>query len=237
MALRKLLIADSNEDFLLAMAAAMQGRYHVLCCQDGKRALELLRREKCDMFMLDLMLPELDGITLLETAAAEGLRPVVFVATPLVNQYVLDSAQRLGIGYLVRKPCDVQAIAARIDDLSKMLHPPVPKQNDRELVSDLLLSLGLVPKYDGYDYLLEAILRLDREPGQAFTKVLYPAVGKQFCCSGSQVERSIRNALDAAWKRRDDAIWQQYFPPSGRRPTASAAITRLTEVLGQWKSE
>lgn len=227
---RKLLIADSSDDFLLALTDALQQRYHVLCCRDGKRGLELLRSENCDMILLDLMLPELDGITLLEAAAAEDIHPTILAFTTLLNDYVYRSAQRLGISYLIRKPCDIRAICARVDDL---FEGQPPKRDDRKLVSGLLLSLSLSTKHAGYNYLLECILSIAKEPGQPFTKVLYPAVGKRFGRSGSQVERSIRNALDVAWPLRDEALWQQYFPPSHRRPTAAEVITRLAEVLQQ----
>lgn len=233
MGLRKLLIADSNEDFLLALTDILQKRYHVLRCRDGNSALELLRRENCDIIVLDLMLPGLDGITMLENAAAEGIFPIVLAATPLLNEYVFQSAERLGISYLVRKPCDIRAIAARVDDLCGELPKPAAKQDDRRFVSELLLSLGISIKHDGYDYLLEAILRMAKDPDQAFTKVLYPEVGKLFNRSGSQVERSIRAALDSAWKHHDDAVWQQYFPPDSKRPTSAMIITRLAEVLRQ----
>ena len=39
----KLLIADGNEEFRRALAAELQGAYHVRCCGDGKEALSLLR--------------------------------------------------------------------------------------------------------------------------------------------------------------------------------------------------
>lgn len=233
MGLRTLLIADSSEVFLLALTEVLRQRYHVLCCRDGKHALDLLRSEKCDMIVLDLMLPELDGISLLEQAIAEGVCPTVLAVTPLLNPYVIQSAERLGIGYLVRKPCDIHAIAARIEDLSQALPRPAPEPDDRRFVSELLLSLGLSTKHKGYSYLLEAILRAAKDPGQAFTKVLYPAIGKQFNRSGDQVERSIRSALDAAWKHHDDAIWQQFFPLGSKRPTSAVVITRLAEVLRQ----
>jgi two-component system response regulator (stage 0 sporulation protein A) len=69
------------------------------------------------------------------------------------------------------------------------------------------------------------------------TKVLYPEVAKRCDCDPSHVERSIRSAIEAAWKRRDDSIWKLYFPEegmhSGKRPTNSAFIARLAQSLEQ----
>lgn len=227
----KLLIADCNEEFRLTLAEALQGHYHVLCCRSGKEALHILLTEKPDVFVLDLMLPELDGITLLENAVAEGVRPKVLAATPLLTDYVLESAQRLGIGYLMRKPCDIQATAARIGDLSHTLNPPVRKRDPRPLVSQLLLSLSISTKHNGYGYLTEAIVMYAQTPEQAITKVLYPEVAKIFGCNRRHVERSIRSALEAAWDHGDPAIWQQYFPNTQCRPSNAVFISRMAEAL------
>lgn len=230
--MRKLLIADCNEDFRLALADALQDRYHVLCCSNGREALDTLRREAPELLVLDLMLPELDGITLLEAASAENIRPKVLAATPLLTDYVLDSAHRLGIGYLMRKPCDIHAVAARIRDLSHPLNPPVSKPDRRTLLLERLLSLSISPKHNGYAYLTEAILLLAEAPGQSVTKELYPAVARICGCGSSHVERSVRNALEVAWKHGDPAVWQRYFPDAVRRPSNAVFLSRMAAELG-----
>lgn len=229
----KLLIADSNEDFRLALAEALQQHCHVRCCRTGRDALDLLRSDGFDLFVLDLMLPELDGITLLENAAAEGICPTVLATTPLLSDYVLDAAQRLGIGYLMRKPCDVQAVAARVEDLSHQERPALRRPDPHTYLSDLLLSFGIGASLDGYGYLQEGIPRIARDPGQSVTKELYPAIAAQCGKKGGNVERCIRSALDAAWKHRDNPAWQQYFPHCKERPTNSEFISRLAEDLRQ----
>lgn len=233
MMLPKVLIADGSDDFLLAMSQALQQRCQVFCCQDGIQALALLRRESFGLLILDLMLPGLDGITLLETAAAEGICPVILATTPLLNPYVLQTSERLHFGYLIRKPCDANAVAARAEDLLKMYAPAETSQDGRYFLSRLLLELGLSTKHDGYDYLMEAIPSYAANSAQAFTKELYPAIGKQFRRSGDSVERSIRSALDAAWKVGNPELWQLYFPNSSRRPTAAQFISRMAKQLRQ----
>ena len=84
--MRKLLIADCNEDYRAALAAALSSQYHVLCSRTGTEALALLYQEQPDIFLLDLMLPELDGLTLLERAYADNIRPMVLAATPILSR-------------------------------------------------------------------------------------------------------------------------------------------------------
>lgn len=231
---RKLLIADSNEDFRLALAYALQDHCQILCCTTGPEALALLRREQPDLFVLDLMLPQLDGLTLLEQAAAESIRPKILVVTSMITDYVLASAQRLGIGYIMRKPCDIQAAAIRIMDLSRSLHTAPSTPDPEKLVREMLGELHISSKYHGYNYLCKAIVLMEQDTGQAITKILYPTVAKRCGCQAGHVERSIRNAIDKAWENRDPVIWQHYFPGS-RKPSNGAFIGCLAEKLHQKK--
>jgi len=176
--MRKLLIADCNEDYRTALAAALSGQYQVLCCRSGSEAFALLHQEHPDIFVLDLMLPELDGLTLLERVSANGICPMVLAATPILSDYVFSCAQRLGIEYLVRKPCSIDAIVSRIQDLSRRLKAPEPKSDPVTYVTNLLLALDISTKHNGFAYLREAILLMSRDPAQSVTKMLYPEVAR-----------------------------------------------------------
>jgi len=229
--MRKLLIADCNEEYRTALAAALSSQYHVLSCRSGTEALTLLLQEYPDIFILDLMLPELDGLTLLERTSASGIRPMVLAATPILSDYVYGCAQRLGIEYLVRKPCDIGAIVSRIQDLSRRLKAPEPKIDPVSYITGLLLSLGISTKHNGFAYLREAILLMAKDPAQSVTKMLYPEVAHICGCHKENVERSIRTALDRAWEKRDTEKWQTFFPGVQQRPSNAVFISRLTEAL------
>lgn len=233
---RKLLIADGNEDFRLTLAEELQGAYWVRSCGDGKQALEILHAFCPDILVLDLMLPELDGISLLQSAAASGICPMVLVTSRFYNDYVHESLEALNVGYMMRKPCDIPATAARIGDLSRQLHAPAVTRPDPQTnVSNMLLALGIPTKLRGYAYLREAVVLMARNPDQPITKELYPAVASLCGCKHTHVERSIRSAIETAWLHRDDRIWQMYFHPGADgiilRPSNAAFITRLADAL------
>ena len=229
--MRKLLIADCNEDYRTALTAALQSSYHVLSCRTGTEAWTLLKQERPEILVLDLMLPELDGLTLLERACNEGLDPMVLAVTPLLSTYVFSCAQRLGIQYLIRKPCDIAAIASRIKDLSQRLNTAVPQMDPVLYVTELLLSLSISTKHNGFSYLREAIILMSKDPAQSVTKVLYPAVAHSFGCQKENVERSIRTALDHGWERGNPTLWSHYFPDAEQRPSNAVFLTRITEAL------
>ncbi len=233
---RKVLIADAGEDFRDPLAQALQGTYLVRCAADGVQAMQQLRDFLPDVLVVDLLLPGLDGITLLQKAAQCGIRPTVLATTRYVSDYTLEAAERLGVGYIMVKPCDIGAAIARVGDLSQRLKLPAFSNPDpRATVSNALLRLGVSTKLRGYGYLRECVLLMARDPRQSVTKELYPAVAAQFGASAMQIERSVRSAVNTAWGRRDRQVWQLYFAPDDSgcipRPTNAVFISRLADML------
>ena len=228
----KMLIADPSEQFGKALADTLRGAYILRLSRDGWETMELVESFRPDILVIDLMLPGLDGISILRRTASAGQSPMVLAMSRYISDYVAESSAALGVGYLMRKPCDVRATAARISDLTQRLRQPLVAQPDpRTAVTNLLLALGVPTKLRGYACLREAILERMRDPGQSVTKELYPTVAA--ICGGTavQVERSMRSAIAAAWARGDDQLWQLYFPGEGERPTNTAFISRLADSV------
>lgn len=211
----KLLIADGSDEFREALAQVLGKSCAVRTCRSGKQALELLRGFQPDILVMDLMLAELDGLTLLQMAIQEGIRPRVLVTAAYFSPYVRTILNRLEADYCMQKPCSMQAIACRISDFVTEAMPAVPEQAQTDdLVAAMLLQLGFSAHLDGFRYLCKAIPLFSADPSQAITKELYVAVGTLFNKDARQVERSIRSAIESAWKRRSDAQWAQHFTPA-----------------------
>jgi two-component system response regulator (stage 0 sporulation protein A) len=236
---RKILIADPSESFCVALTDALRGAYQVRSCREGNEALGILQSFRPDILILDLMLSGVDGITLLQKLGKWELQPLVLATTRYVSNYILDAADRLGIGYLMVKPCDVDAVVARVADMNQRMKMPVFAAPDpRTQVSNMLLNLRFSTKLRGYGYLREAVLLMAKNMDQSITKELYPAVANYCGVTSVQVERSIRSALQHAWDRREVGGWKNYFPADNGievRPSNGALITCLADrlILGQ----
>lgn len=229
--MRTLMIVDSNEDFCLALTQALCAHYQIRCCGNGQQALELLRREPADLLILDVMLAELDGITLLERMQKEGLCPKVLLATSLLTDYVYTSAQRLNIGYIVRKPCDMDALAARALDFGSTVTPPPQKPDPRHLSQEYLLRLGFLVNHDGFRFLHAALPMQVAQPDLQITKAIYPVVAKQYGKVPRHVERSIRSSIESAWKNGDQELWQKYFPGLKKRPSNAVFLSKIAALI------
>lgn len=238
MEMPKLLIADAVEEFRQALADQMRSAYRIRVCKEGQETLEMLLAFRPDIVVLDMMLPGLDGVTILEEVHRAGFWPTVLATTKLPSDYVVRSAERLQVSYLMVKPCRVKAAADRIRDMTEQLKAPaVTRPDPLTEISNVLLLLNFSPKLQGYNYLREAVLEYMNRPGQSVTKELYPMVGKIFKASGTQVERSVRTAIEKAWNCRDERIWRLYFPPNGKdvpkRPTNREFITVVADRISR----
>lgn len=232
---KRVLIADCDQCFSRALADRLLPEFQVRLASTGNDAWRQLECFAPDVLVLDLVLPDLDGISLLRQCAARNLRPAVLVTTQLCSEYVLSTLTQLGVDYLLRKPCEPENTAESVRQLCRCPAPPL-KHHTLPDTDALLLQLGLSRKLTGCRYLGYAVPQFSRNPEQMLTKELYGAVAQHFHASTTQVERSIRTAIHSAWLTRDERVWQRFFPTGEdgtvRRPTNGEFISRLAVFQG-----
>lgn len=232
----RLLIADAAEEFRADLLQASRETYFVQVAKEGYEALSMMQSFLPNILVLDMMLPGLDGISLLQKAADLGIRPVVLATTRMLSDYMSQALERMGVGYVMVKPCDAAAVVARLGDLSQSGNVSLFTSPDpRVLISNILRDLGIPTKLKGYGYLREAIETYAKDPSQSITKELYSTVGERYNATITQVERGIRTAIECAWEHRDSKAWQRYFTAGestmGGRPTNGAFVSSLAEYL------
>ncbi len=235
MASISLMIVDHDADFRQELEKELCDSYTVYHASNGRQARLAVEEINPDVIVLDLMLTELDGVSLLHEIRNAGLRPMVLAVTRFYNDYVLETAQELGIGYIIRKPCDPLAVCQRVRDLSRRMNPKRHRPVDAyTYVTEQLNRLSFSIRHKGYDYLRQAVLMMCQTPDISITKELYPNVGATHGSNAMQVERSIRSAINAAWEQGADG-WKELFGtgPDGKanRPSNGAFIARLADDL------
>ena len=243
---KSVLIADSSEEFCSALSASLQRseRFHLFgtAC-DGEQAQRLLEERKPDILVLDLMLAKKDGLSILKALAGSDRRPAVIATSGFVTDYVASAAASLGVAYLILKPCDMESLVDRMEELciGEPLRAPVPKrsapQSIEALVTGIIHEIGVPAHIKGYQYLREAIIIAvnDMDVINAITKVLYPQVAKTFQTTPSRVERAIRHAIEVAWDRGDLDTLQRFFgytvSNTKGKPTNSEFIALIADKL------
>ncbi len=230
--MRKVLIAHGSEELTNSLAQMLVGKFDTICCTDGNAALDCIARFRPEILILDLMLPYIDGFSVLEQAH-EFLPSIILGIARNRSCYVLQSAAVHSIGYVMLEPCEAKSVVIRLMDM--VACADLPTQNIKEPQSEitqLLLGLGLRPSLDGFSQLQVALPLFLQDTAQRLSKELYPAVARLCGCnSGVQVEHSIRTAIRSAWCERDITVWEYYFPHCLKAPTNKEFIARLAAAL------
>ena len=231
--MQKLLIADSSEIFMSALSAMLENEFQICTCGDGSTLADLLSDYQPDVLIMNLMLPYTDGITALQ---ASRFHPQIILAIAMhMSAYVERTVTELGIDYTMIAP-SVDTVVLRLRDLMHNSSTPTGFSDMHEQIRHHLHTLNIPTHLDGYQQLCIALPIFTENPQQRITKELYPLVAQIYGCNDwRSVEQSIRKAIYAAWKHRNNAVWRKYFglSPQGTVacPTNKAFLCRLAEIL------
>ena len=244
---RTVLLADASEEFraMLQEAIEQAGEFTVAASTgDGREALRLVESESPDLLLMDIALPGLDGLGLLQALRDQGgKQPQTIIISAFCGSQVLADAEKLGVSYYLPKPCEPASLMERMRGIFETAVSPDARVRDlrvhdlRNIVTNVIHEIGVPAHTKGYQYLREAIIIAvnDMEVINAVTKVLYPAVAKKFGTTPSRVERAIRHAIEVAWDRGDLETLQKYFgytvSNTKGKPTNSEFIAMIADRL------
>ncbi len=189
--------------------------------ENGLDALELIREKEPDVVLLDLIMPKLDGLGVLEKVKKStdlAKVPAFIVISAIAQERVTENAFELGASYYILKPFDSNVVLNRIRQVKgrgvqKILDKragvvavteQMAKGHNLEAdVTDIIHEIGVPAHIKGYQYLRDAIMMSvdDNEMLNSITKQLYPSIAKLHKTTPSRVERAIRHAIEVAWSR------------------------------------
>ncbi len=251
-----MLIADDNKEFAELLKEAIDGEEGLEVAgvaSHGIEALDVLAEKPVDVVVLDIIMPHLDGIGVLERLAEADIakRPKVIVLTAFGQETMTQRALELGADYYILKPFNLAVLAARVRQLAASRpaeHKPaehmsssrtnlVPVRHLDVEVTNIIHEIGIPAHIKGYLYLREAILmvvhRVDLLSG--VTKELYPAIASKYKTTPSRVERAIRHAIEVAWARGNvemiNGIFGHTVSRDRGKPTNSEFIAMVADKL------
>lgn len=252
-------IADDNKDIsnLLREYLSTDPEINVVgLARNGLETIDIVREKEPDLLLLDIIMPQLDGLGVLEKLKNLDNKPKIIVYSAIAQDKITQTAIQLGADYYMVKDIDMKVLKSRIKLLFNMeekqekaeqhYEPTEKFQRKTEIgegadlvseVSSILQELGIPPHIKGYQYLREAILLViaDLELLSAVTKELYPAIGKKFNTTPSRVERAIRHSIEVAWSRGQidnmNRIFGYNIILDKAKPTNSEFIAMVSDNL------
>ena len=240
---RVILVIEDEHTFSNFICRALSANdYKPIPAFAGKEGLSLYFSHGPDLVLLDLGLPDMDGLEVLERLRGLSLErhPKILVLSSYVRGSIADLAAANGADHYMVKPCRFSTICARIRQLTTFESLEQDRNHSHSLeamVTSIIHEVGVPAHIKGYQYLREAILIAvdDIDVINAVTKVLYPEVAKRFGTTASRVERAIRHAIEVAWDRGDVDTLNSYFGYTIHnlrgKPTNSEFIAMIADKM------
>lgn len=255
------LIADDNKEFCNILNDYLLNQRDIVVtgvAKDGLEALSLIQEKKPDLVVLDIIMPHLDGLGVLERMNTMKLDPMprIIVLSAVGQDKITQRAITLGADYYVVKPFDMDVFTKRIRQMfnntisSDQVKKTVSIVDNEEIkfrrnepidleseITSIIHEIGVPAHIKGYMYLREAISMVvnDVELLSAVTKELYPSIAKKYNTTASRVERAIRHAIEVAWGRGQVETINKIFGytiHNGKgKPTNSEFIAMVADKL------
>lgn len=247
-------IADDNQRMVEMMTRLLEQEddINVVGSTDnGEDVLEIIKEKQPDVVLLDIIMPKLDGIGVLEKLNEEPVnkKPEIIMVSAMGQENVCEEAMELGASYYILKPFDSRMMIRKIKQIKNGQNHSKPFVSVREqqkgitenqleiIVTNMIHEIGVPAHIKGYQYLRDSIMLAiyDMDILNSITKQLYPAIAEKFQTTSSRVERAIRHAIEVAWNRGKVELLEEMFGytiSAGKgKPTNSEFIALIADKL------
>jgi len=242
----KVAIADDSKEFSSIIQEHLSQEHDVELvgvAYDGEQILNIIKEREPDVVVLDIIMPQLDGIGVLERIQLSGSkRPKIIALTALGQESLVQRIMELGVDYYLLKPLNLDMLTKRIKQLigtpERTVIPRAIESRPVDFeVTDVIREIGIPAHIKGYQYLREAITMIvaDNNFLGSVTKELYPTVAQKYSTTPSRVERAIRHSIEVAWNRGNIDLINQLFGCTVNKdkgkPTNSEFMAMIADKL------
>ena len=250
-------IADDNEKIRqnLQELVSKEGDMTIVgSASNGLDALNMIRVSHPDVVLLDIIMPKMDGLGVLEKVNKDKTllkKPAFIILTAMGQEEVMEEALGLGAKYVLLKPYDRNALLKKIrqikngkgirkNEFIKLEEKTQEQDMDYQLeiiVTNIIHEIGVPAHIKGYQYLRDSIIMSvnNMDILNSITKQLYPTIAKMHETTPSRVKRAIRHAIEVAWNRgKMDTINELfgYSIQAGKgKPTNSEFIALIADKI------
>lgn len=223
------------------------------CIYDGGQATAAIKQYNPDVIILDLLLPNIDGIAVMDEINQMGNKGYKFIVRgnnsqiKFIESVCCGRMQNILINIIDESITDFDIVQEVINTGKSKLRDVsiyhngedgAASQNQLEvMVTDIIHEIGVPAHIKGYQYLRSSIIMAvnDMDILNSITKQLYPSIASMHQTTPSRVERAIRHAIEVAWGRgKTDTINELfgYAMNSGKtKPTNSEFIALIADKI------
>ncbi len=254
---KTVIVTDDSKEMIQAMKSFFEGNEDFELSDtfyDGLTLLNSLKTIKVDTLILDVFMPNFDGIKVLKELSQNrekyNIPTNIIVMTAFANDNIMKKACEYGADYFIIKPLNFSFLLEVMNELNSeekanedsQVYKLSKKESEKALdldaeITTLLHEIGVPAHIRGYLYIREAIKMVFEkvEILGCITKELYPEIARRFQTTSSRVERAIRHAIEISWSRGNiDAISDLFsytISYHKSKPTNSEFIAMIADRL------
>ena len=240
---KRTLIAEQNRELAIEIRELLDGYTDdVEVCFDGHSAIELLKSFKPDLILVEAVLPNADGFSVLEEAYYHDA--VKILLSWFINGMITRKANELKADYMFIKPypkCFAQRIIEAADSRSNDFRYKdffMSEDNRiRDKIRNYLKALGMKSKIIGFNYIVEALIIMGRDKSaiKSLKYNVYKRIADAYDTNINCVERNIRFAIENVLQNGHITALVNLFgdiiDEHGRKPTNREFLTTVMHVL------
>ena len=222
---------SSNIEVVLDSDNGIDGIDKIINCQNDY-----------DIIVMDLILPNKDGLSILEDMCSKEIDKDVIVLTSYASETIVRRVSDMNVRFFMLKPFDIKALEKRILEISEKEEYEnegidIYHNNLQISITKILHDLGVPSHIKGYQYIREGISQIYDNPDLigGITKELYPGIACKYDTTTSRVERAIRHAIEVSWNRGSWDLMDEIFGHSvdidKAKPTNSEFIVTIADKL------
>src|SRR5918997_107583 len=139
----RILIAEDNAEIRALVSSILVEEGHkVSVAQNGQQALDLMIEDAPDVLILDIMMPQMDGYTVLKEIKSSGIRESmkILVLTAKTSESDWVRGYKLGADAYITKPFDIDELTGQVEELLSMTKDQLRLRREQELDKAQLLS-------------------------------------------------------------------------------------------------
>lgn len=221
------------------------GYYLYLCKADGGTIVSLAKSYQPDLIIMPANMNNGDAISVINILERiyENVKFLVlsygendFMKECLKSNRNCDFLQKPTIGSIIQSADDILKASKDVftEKDIKIKISQTNKDDLESIVTCILHDIGLSSHLSGFRFVRYAIMLVvaDGSMMNSVTKIIYPEVAKKFGDKPSNVERTIRHAIDKAWSNNKSDRYTKYFNYTNeKRPTNAEFIATISDTI------
>lgn len=202
----KVLVVDDEKDIVEFLSYNLsKSGYEVISANDGHDAIEKSILEKPELILLDIMLPDIDGVEVCQSLREKQISSIIVMLSARNEDYTQKAAFNVGCNAFFQKPINPKLLLAKINGLLSIAYDKSDFKTSKSVGPYLINYQSHIIKYNQEEFFLpkkqfDIFSLLATKPGKIFTREeIYKRIwGKNVFVGGRTIDvhiRSIREKL------------------------------------------